>query len=75
MYCEEYDFKYVPGNGGRDCPGDGRHKDAFGNLIECQCDECDFLLCCIDDDFEKDCTDCREYECKHNETPKKWPYV
>ena len=70
MYSREYGFKFVPGNFGKDCPGNGEDKS-----IECQCDECDFLMCCIDEDFEKYCTDCIEYECKYNKTVKKWPYI
>ena len=38
---------FRPGNQGKDCPGNGKHIDANGNLIECCCDECDFLMCCF----------------------------
>ena len=31
----------LPGNGGKDCPGNGR----FG---ECCCDECDYLMACME---------------------------
>ena len=37
----------IPGNRGKDCPGNGSHFDKYGNLIECCCDECDFMLCCF----------------------------
>ncbi len=37
----------IPGNGGRDCPGNGLHRDEQGNIIECCCDECDHLMCCV----------------------------
>lgn len=33
--------KLIPGNGGRDCPGNGYGKK------ECACDECDYFLCCF----------------------------
>ena len=32
-----------PGNGGKDCPGNGEDPQ-----IECCCDECDYMLDCID---------------------------
>lgn len=48
----------VPGNRGRDCPGNGRHKG-----IECCCDECDYLLCCIDDHSEERCLTCKDMSC------------
>ncbi len=38
----------VPGYNGNDCPYNGEHFDNNGNLIECQCDECDFMMCCVD---------------------------
>ena len=42
-------IELTPGNGGENCKGDGKHKDENGNLIECCCDECDYLICCIGD--------------------------
>ena len=75
MYNLELGVKYIPGNGGKDCPSNGEHKDAFGNIIECQCDECDYYLCCIDENFEKHCTKCCEFECKNNKTERKWPFI
>lgn len=52
----------VPGNGGAFCPGNGEGKDALENLIECCCDECDYLLCCTE---ETDCVSCRDANCPH----------
>lgn len=37
-----------PGNCGRNCPGNGEHFDENGNKIECCCDECNFLMLCLD---------------------------
>ena len=37
----------MPGNGGQDCPGNGRSCDERGNLIEPCCDECDYMMCCF----------------------------
>ena len=44
----------VPGNGGRDCPGNGYQEN-----VECCCDECDYYLCCFDanEDYCKKCHD------------------
>ena len=48
----------VPGNGGRDCPGNGEHDG-----IECCCDECDYLMCCTENASENLCLDCQEKDC------------
>ncbi len=41
-----------PGNYGKDCLGNGKHFDNKGELIECECDECNFMLLCIDKNFK-----------------------
>jgi len=51
------EWALVPGNNGQDCPGNGFHKDAHGNPIDVQCDECDYLICCLDNDM---CIKCFE---------------
>lgn len=51
----------VPGNDGIDCPGNGEHFDENGNLIECCCDECSYLLCCTDK--KKECNKCTDSDC------------
>lgn len=38
----------TPGNGGKECLGDGEHLDKEGNRIECCCDECDYLQYCLE---------------------------
>ena len=38
-----------PGADGEECLGNGKHRDAEGNLIECCCDECDYYLECFSD--------------------------
>lgn len=43
----------IPGNGGKDCPGNGLHTDGQGNTIECCCDECDHWIDCFGDVNEK----------------------
>ena len=48
----------IPGNGGRECPGNGEYG-------ECCCDECDYFLCCFEDTQEQRCTDCEDHSCPH----------
>ena len=48
----------IPGNLGRDCPGNGTHPD-----IECCCNECDYMLCCIDEIFPAGCITCGDTDC------------
>lgn len=56
-------IELIPGNFGRDCPGNGKHYDKFGDLLEQCCNECDYLLCCIDEVYEKECMSCNEIDC------------
>ncbi len=39
----------TPGNHGKDCLGNGEHYNKKGKLIECCCDECDYMLICFED--------------------------
>ncbi len=48
----------IPGNQGRDCPGNGLHPG-----IECCCDECDYMMCCYGDYKIWDCKDCDDTKC------------
>ena len=48
----------VPGNGGKDCPGNGACKET-----ECCCDECDYLQCCQEDHNAKQCVTCKDAYC------------
>jgi len=52
-------IELTPGNNGDDCKGNGEHIDENGHIIECCCDECDYLKCCImpNDDLCKKCKD------------------
>jgi len=45
---QKNEFILTPGNGGKNCLGNGEHCGPDGNLIEIQCDECDYLICCWD---------------------------
>lgn len=57
-------IELLPGNGGKDCLGNGKHKDANGNHIEICCDECDYLLCCISE--TNNCKNCSDNKCPRN---------
>lgn len=52
-----------PGNLGNDCIYNGLHKDIFGRTIECCCDECNFLLCCIPENNKNKCENCTQKYC------------
>ncbi len=54
-------IELIPGNGGKDCPGNGEN----GN--ECCCDECDYLGCCINHFRKKPCNECLVLRCPRNE--------
>ena len=47
----------TPGDGGKNCMGNGEQD---GNLIECCCDECNYLLCCV---YKSDCEECSDIKC------------
>jgi len=55
----------IPGNNGRDCPGNGEHFDKNGELIGICCDECDFYICCITENIREKCMLCNHKECPH----------
>lgn len=50
----------TPGDSGKNCMGNGEHFNEDGNLIECCCDECDYLLCCA---YKSDCEKCSDNRC------------
>lgn len=51
-------IELTPGNFGINCLGNGTHFDENGKLIECCCDECDYLGCCFEDIDFSNCDDC-----------------
>ena len=53
----------MPGNGGQDCPGNGRSCDERGNLIEPCCDECDYMMCCFFPHADASCEQCMDALC------------
>ena len=56
----------TPGNNGENCLGNGEHLDKAGNLIGCCCDECDYLMCCLDEHNSDECEKCTDKECPNN---------
>ena len=52
------DIELTPGNHWKDCFGNGEHKD-----VEFCCDECDYMLCCISEDFTNMCISCKDFDC------------
>ena len=48
----------IPENHGKDCLGNGRHKG-----VEWCCDECDYMMCCVSDDFPNVCVSCDDLDC------------
>ncbi len=53
----------LPGNGGKDCLGNGEHFYEDGTPIECCCDECDYLLCCTINPTPDKCGVCKDEDC------------
>lgn len=51
----------TPGNNGDDCLGNGEHEG-----IECCCDECDYMLCCLDNRYPSHCPQCDDTDCPHS---------
>ncbi len=54
----------IPGNGGKDCPGNGLHYDENGNRTEWCCDECNYAICCYEPSLlEEPCERCDDPRC------------
>ena len=53
----------IPGDMGKNCPGNGLHKDEQGEWKECCCDECDYMICCTDLYRPQMCKDCGNLKC------------
>ena len=51
----------LPGNNGKDCPGNGKNPN-----IECCCDECDYMLCCLTD-AHPEYNICTDISCPHSQ--------
>ena len=49
----------IPGNQGKDCPGNGNDP-----AVECCCDECDYAVCCFSNqDALQHCGLCKDLSC------------
>lgn len=48
----------TPGSNGRDCLGNG---ERIG--VECCCNECDYLICCLPTHDFRECLICRDKAC------------
>ena len=48
----------IPGNLGKDCPGNGTNSGA-----ECCCDECDYMMCCLQTHDKTACLECKDQDC------------
>lgn len=51
----------IPGNLGKDCPGNGKDTN-----IECCCDECDYMQCCLETHDSSECFNCQDTDCPHS---------
>lgn len=63
MIIDRTGIELTPGNLGKDCAGNGEQIGKNGALIECCCDECDYMLCCLEKRWEEDCRHCIDREC------------
>ena len=53
----------TPGNGGKDCLGNGEHFYESGEWVECCCEECDYMMCCVEFTSVRICLRCKELNC------------
>ena len=63
MLSDKNNKQPYPGNNGRLCIFNGSHLDKNGKAVECRCDECSYLMCCLDNFSESDCYSCKELNC------------
>ena len=56
-------IELTPGNNGNDCVGNGKHLDKNGNIIECCCNECNYMICCTIMANYDDCKHCSDKQC------------
>ena len=49
----------IPGNQGRDCPGNGEFE------TDCCCDACDYMQCCLPTHDHNCCKACNDPDCPH----------
>ena len=70
MIIDAANVELMPGNYGKDCLGNGMHE-----ALTCCCDECDYLFCCVSEDFPDVCAACEDTNCprKNNEPQSRQP--
>ena len=51
-------IELIPGNHGADCPGSWEHAG-----MDCCCDECDYMLCCMEKNWKELCRNCQDRCC------------
>ena len=52
-------IELTPGNHWKDCLGNDEHCNEEGDSIECCCDECDYMMCCV----SNECISCKDLDC------------
>ena len=59
-------IELTPGNHGTNCLGNGEHFYKNGEPIECCCDECDYMICCVYMKDLSNCNNCNDAFCPRN---------
>ena len=62
MIIDSTGITLTPGKGGADCLGNGMHKD-----VECCCDQCDYMLCCMETHNSEECKICEDRDCPRSQ--------
>lgn len=52
----------IPGECGDDCPG--------RRGLDCCCDECDYLMCCLEEHDKNECLICKDKDCPRSQNCK-----
>ncbi len=68
MCLSDLHIRLMPGNGGNDCPGNGKHIGQNGLVLECCCDECNYYLCCYGQSTLKNCGQCKMPGCPRRDS-------
>lgn len=55
----------IPGEQGKNCPGNGQDPS-----VECCCNECDYMICCFGNPNMQQCLICNDPECPHSALAK-----
>ncbi len=56
-------IELTPGNNRINCRGNGAYTDKDGILVECCCEECDYMLCCLESHDSEECENCTDENC------------